>query len=85
MSYKEKLRTALEALLDADIRISIDVGESVGKSVAAIEDEARAATLQEAAEAIRNDPFVQTVVGTLGGKLVESTIKPKHERDQGEH
>ncbi len=85
MSYKEKLRTALEALLDADIRISIDVGESVGKSVAAIEDKARAATLQEAAEAIRNDPFVQTVVGTLGGKLVESTIKPKHERDQGEH
>ena len=84
MSYKEKLRTALEALLDADIRISIEVGESMGESLAATEEKARAASLQEAAAAIRDDPFVQAVVGTLGGKLVESTIKPKHEQDQGE-
>jgi DNA polymerase-3 subunit gamma/tau len=84
MPYKEKLCTALEALLDADIRITVELGESAGESVAAVEEKARAATLQEAAEAIRSDPFVQTVVGTLGGKLVESTIKPKHEQDQGE-
>lgn len=84
MPYKEKLRTALEALLDADIRISVEVGESTGVSLAATEVKARAATLQEATEAIRNDPFVQAMVGTLGGKLVESTIKPKHEQDQGE-
>ncbi len=84
MPYKEKLRTALEALLDADIRVTIELGESAGESVAAVEVKARAATLQEATDAIRNDPFVQTVVGTLGGKLVESTIKPKHEQDQGE-
>ncbi len=84
MPYKEKLRTALQALLDADIKIAIEVGESVGESVAAVEERARAATQQEAAEAIRNDPFVQSVVGTLGGKLVESTIKPKHEQDEGE-
>jgi len=82
--YKEKLRTALEALLDADIRLSIEIGESAGATLAATEEKARAASLQEAANAIRNDPFVQTMVGTLGGKLVESTIKPKHEQDQGE-
>ncbi len=84
MSYKEKLRMALEALLDADIRVSIEVGPVTGSSLAATEEKDRATKQQNAVDSIRNDPFVQAVMGALGGKLVESTIKPKQEQDQGE-
>ncbi len=84
MSYKEKLRTALEALLDVDIRVSVEVGPATGESLAATEEKEQAIKQQDAVDSIRSDPFVQTVMGALGGKLVESTIKPKHGQDQGE-
>ncbi|MDE2344799.1 MAG: DNA polymerase III subunit gamma/tau [Betaproteobacteria bacterium] len=83
LPYKEKLRTALEAILDADIRLSVEVGEATGQSLAAVEHKEQAARQRDAEASIKNDPFVQAVTESLGGKLVESTIKPAGQ-DQGE-
>ncbi|MDE1942518.1 MAG: DNA polymerase III subunit gamma/tau [Betaproteobacteria bacterium] len=83
LPYKEKLRTTLEAILDADIRLSVEVGEATGQSLAAVEHKEQAARQREAETSIKNDPFVRAVTESLGGTLVESTIKPDGQ-DQGE-
>ncbi|MDE2131330.1 MAG: DNA polymerase III subunit gamma/tau [Betaproteobacteria bacterium] len=83
LPYKEKLRTALEAILDADIRLSVETGEASGQSLAAVEYKQQAVRQREAEASIKNDPFVRAVTESLGGKLVESTIKPDGQ-DQGE-
>lgn len=83
LPYKEKLRTALEAILDADIRLSVETGEATGQSLAAVEHKQQAVRQREAETSIKNDPFVRAVTESLGGKLVESTIKPDGQ-DQGE-
>ncbi|MDE1988965.1 MAG: DNA polymerase III subunit gamma/tau [Betaproteobacteria bacterium] len=83
LPYKEKLRTALEAILDADIRLSLETGEATGQSLAAVEHQQQAVRQREAEASIKNDPFVRAVTESLGGKLVESTIKPEGQ-DQGE-
>ncbi len=85
LPYKEKLRTALEAMLDADLRLAIDVGPATGQSLAAVEGKENAERQRHAEASIKNDPFVRAVTESLGGKLVESTIKPGNGQDQGEH
>jgi DNA polymerase-3 subunit gamma/tau len=82
--YKEQLRAELEALLDASLRVTVEVGEITGDTVARADDRVQDARQKQAAESIRNDPFVQAVVGTLGGKLVESSIKPKVAGEPGD-
>ena len=84
LGYQEKLRTALEALLDSDLRLEVVQGESAGESVAIQEQKAQEQRLQQATEALNSDPFVQQVTTLLGGQLVESSIEPRGAKESGE-
>jgi len=75
--YKDRLRTALATLLKADIRVMVEVGSADLDTVARSENVAADIRQQDATQAILEDPFVKTMVESLGGKLVESSIKPK--------
>lgn len=84
LGYQEKLRTALEALLDSDLRLEVLQGDRVGESVAAQEQKAQEQRLQQATQALKNDPFVQQVTSVLGGQLVESSIQPNGMKKTGD-
>ncbi len=84
LPYREKLRTALEALLDADVRLVIDTGAASGQSIAAVENQVQEDRQKKAEASIRSDPFVLAVTESLGAKLVESTIQPTNGHEQGE-
>jgi DNA polymerase-3 subunit gamma/tau len=75
--YKDRLRTALATMLNADIRVMVEVGAADLNTVARIENVAADVRQQGATQAILEDPFVKAMVESLGGKLVESSIKPK--------
>ena len=75
--YKDRLRTALATLLKADVRVMVEVGSADLDTVARSENVAADIRQQGATQAILDDPFVKTMVESLGGKLVESSIKPK--------
>ena len=71
---QEKLRAALEQYLGRPVRLSVQVGELAGASVAAL-TEKQNDTRQEAAEAsIASDPFVREVLEKTGARA--SAIRP---------
>ncbi len=84
LGYQEKLRTALEALLDSDLRLEVLQADQAGESVAVREQRTHEQRLQQAAESLKSDPFVRQVTTLLGGQLVESSIEPRGAEDTGE-
>ncbi len=71
---QEKLRAALEQYLGRPVRLSVQVGELAGASVAALTEKHNDAR-QEAAEAsIASDPFVREVLEKTGARA--SAIRP---------
>ena len=71
---QEKLRVALEQYLGRPVRLSVQVGELAGASVAAL-TEKQSDARQEAAEAsIASDPFVREVLEKTGARA--SAIRP---------
>jgi DNA polymerase-3 subunit gamma/tau len=74
-SYVDKLKGALEQLLQSPTSLKVSVGEVVAGSVAALEAGEREARRAVAAQAVKSDGFVQDLVNMFDGKIVDSTIR----------
>lgn len=72
--YQESLRTDLEALLDCDLRIQLDLATSTEDSVAHQEDKDLQQARQQAQASLEQDPFIQGARDVLKGRLVESSL-----------
>ena len=74
--YQEKLHAALAPVLGASFRLTLRVGATEGKSLAAIRSREEDQRREHAAEAIEDDPFVRELVRDLGAEVVTSSIRP---------
>jgi DNA polymerase-3 subunit gamma/tau len=77
--YLDKLKADLAPHFGTNLRISVKVGSTSGKSVAAVLSREMAQKQAHAAEAIEDDPFVRDLVRDLGAEVVPSSIKPLDE------
>jgi DNA polymerase-3 subunit gamma/tau len=73
--YTDKLKTALEQHLGANVSLKVSVGETAGTSAAALEANEREARRAAAAQAVHSDGFVKDLVNLFDGKVVDSTIR----------
>ena len=82
-AYQDKLRAELQQHFGSGLRLTVKVGATSGKSVAAARS--REAELRQAgaAEAIEEDPFVKDLVRDLGAEVVSSSIRPAEEAPGG--
>jgi len=74
-AYQEKLRAALEQHLGARATVKVGVGETTGRSTAAIEAGEREVRQTEATRAVRADPFVQDLVKLCDAQVIDSSIR----------
>lgn len=79
-AHQDKLRQALaERLGNAQLRLVLEVAEiAEGAEVtpAQAEQAARRLRLDEAAQELENDPFVQSMQETLDARIVANSIQP---------
>jgi DNA polymerase-3 subunit gamma/tau len=75
-SAQDKLRAALQAKLDAVVQLRFEHGEPVAQTVAQRLNAEQQARLEQAREAMQNDPFVQQVIEQFDARLIEDSIKP---------
>jgi DNA polymerase-3 subunit gamma/tau len=75
-SYIDKLKSELTPHFGSNFRLSVRVGETGGKSVAAVKTREMEKRQASAAEAIEEDPFVRSLVQDLGAEVVPSSIRP---------
>jgi DNA polymerase-3 subunit gamma/tau len=76
LPYQDRLQSALESILDMDIKLTIELIKDEGETPAQLEEKKEQAALQEAKYSIEQDPLVRTLLDEFGGKLIESSIKP---------
>ena len=74
-SYVDKLKGALEQLLQSSAMLKVSVGETVIGTVASLEAGEREARRAAAEQAVKSDGFVQDLVTMFDGKIVDSTIR----------
>jgi DNA polymerase-3 subunit gamma/tau len=79
--YQEKLKAELAPRFGAGFRLSVRVGETNGKSVAAVRGVEAQKKLDGATAAIAADPFVRDLVEGMGAQVVASSIRPANEKD----
>ena len=60
----------------AAFRLSVRVGETKGRSVAAVKGVEAQKRLDGATAAIESDPFVKELVEGMGAQVVSSSIRP---------
>jgi DNA polymerase-3 subunit gamma/tau len=75
-TYVDKLKAELIPHFGASLRLTVRVGTTEGKSIAAGKSREMAARQASAAEAIEEDPFVRELVRDLGAEVVSSSIRP---------
>jgi DNA polymerase-3 subunit gamma/tau len=75
-SAQDKLRAALQAKLDVAIQLRFEHGEPVAQTVAQRLNAEQHARLEQAREAMQNDPFVQQVIEQFDARLIVDSIKP---------
>ena len=75
-AYQDKLKSELQQHLGPSVRLTVRVGSTAGKSVAAALSREEAKRQASAAEAIEEDPFVRDLVRELGAEVVASSIRP---------
>jgi DNA polymerase-3 subunit gamma/tau len=75
-AYQDKLRAELQQHFGPALRLTVRVGETAGKSIAAARSREQARRQANAAEAIEDDPFVRELVRDLGAEVVSSSIRP---------
>ena len=73
-AYIDKLKRALEERLGRKLSMSVSVGETTGRTVAAQEDDARRAKLEEAEANVHADAFIRDLVDTFDATI--DSIKP---------
>ena len=82
-SYQDKLKAALAPQFGDGFRLSVRVGETKGKSVAAVRGEEAQKKLDGAAAALESDPFVRELVEGMGAQVVTSSIRPAGDTESG--
>jgi DNA polymerase-3 subunit gamma/tau len=75
-AYQDKLKAELQPHFGPTLRLTVRVGETAGKSVAAARSREQARRQASAAEAIEDDPFVRELVRDFGAEVVSSSIRP---------
>jgi DNA polymerase-3 subunit gamma/tau len=75
-AYQDKLKAELQQHFGPALRLTVKVGATAGKSVAAARSREAAQKQAVAAEAIEDDPFVRDLVNDLGAEVVSSSIRP---------
>ena len=80
-AFQEKLKSELLPHFGANLRLNIRIGDvtganSVGKSLAAVEDRERSARQVAAEAAILADPFINSLKQDFGAEVVPSSIRP---------
>jgi DNA polymerase-3 subunit gamma/tau len=80
-AYQDKLKAELAARFGAGLRLSVRVGETQGRSVAAVRGVEAQKRLDGAAAALESDPFVRDLVEGMGAQVVASSIRPAGEKD----
>ena len=80
-SYQDKLKAELAPQFGAGFRLSVRVGETNGRSVAAVRGVEAQKRLDGAAAALESDPFVRDLVEGMGAQVVPSSIRPAGETD----
>jgi DNA polymerase-3 subunit gamma/tau len=80
-SNASRLEAALSQVTGARCLVKVEVGELAGAAAAPVtahqrNEEAKAAKLRAAEEAVRNDPNVQELMATFGATIVPGSIKP---------
>ncbi|WP_028454359.1 DNA polymerase III subunit gamma/tau [Chitinilyticum litopenaei] len=74
--YQDKLREAISDYFGRPQRVQVEFHGDTGDTPAQLAQRERQARLDEAVEAIQNDPFVQQLVRDLGGTVVSDSIRP---------
>jgi DNA polymerase III subunit gamma/tau len=74
---QERLRVAVEAHLGRSIRLKIALGQPLGMTPAALDEQARRERLADAAQSLDADPFVRELVEGFGARVVPDSIKPQ--------
>ena len=74
--YVDKLKAALQERLGTPVAVSVRIGETSGKSVAALEEGERNVRQKQANASIQGDAFVRDLVEQFGGSVVDASIKP---------
>ena len=80
-SYQDKLKAELAPQFGAGFRLSVRVGETRGRSVAAVRGVEAQKRIDGAAAALESDPFVRDLVEGMGAQVVASSIRPAGERN----
>lgn len=79
--YQDKLKAELAPRFGPGFRLSVRVGETNGRSVAAVRGVEAQKRLDGATAAIESDPFVKELVEGMGAQVVASSIRPAGDRD----
>ena len=74
--YQDKLKAELAPRFGPGFRLTVRVGETQGRSVAAVRGVEEQKKLDGAAAALENDPFVRDLVEGMGAQVVASSIRP---------
>ncbi|HEX4944315.1 MAG TPA: DNA polymerase III subunit gamma/tau [Usitatibacteraceae bacterium] len=82
-SYQDKLKAELAPQFGAGFRLSVRVGETRGRSVAAVRGVEAQQRIDGATAALESDPFVRDLVEGMGAQVVASSIRPAGEKDSG--
>ncbi len=80
-SYQDKLKAELAPRFGAGFRLSVRVGPTSGKSVAAVRGVEAQKRLDGATAALESDPFVRDLVEGMGAQVVPSSIRPAGDRE----
>ncbi len=79
--YQDKLKAAIAPRFGAGFRLSVRVGETRGRSVAAVRGDEAQKRLDGAAAALESDPFVKDLVEGMGAQVVASSIRPVGDKE----
>ncbi len=71
-----KVRDVLGAHFGRPVRLSVEVGQVRGTTVAAVRSREQAEALAQAQAVIEGDAFVQTLISGFGGTIVPESIQP---------
>jgi len=74
--YLDKLKSDLAPHFGSNLRVTVRVGSTNGKTVAAARSREQEKLQARATQSIEGDPFVKSLVQDLGAEVVPSSIRP---------
>ena len=80
----QKLQAAVSDALGRAIRLTADVGSTVGPTSAGIAEQARAEKQRQAEESIYADPFVRELIENFGASVDPASIRPRNESNDSD-